>query len=89
MSLCVRLGAGDSLFNPSVDAKIFTEAKIVDFKPLVFHCLLITADTNISVNHIKLVLVFGLSRCLFRGERVKKMRKIVHLSNFADKKPEI
>ena len=47
----VRFGARDGFFDPSVHDETFLLAKPFDLKALIFYCLLITTDANISVFH--------------------------------------
>ena len=43
--------AADGFFNPTIDVEFILGAEVVDFEPLVLHCLLVAAYSYISVNH--------------------------------------
>lgn len=43
--------AADGFLNPAIDVEFILGAEIVDFEPLVLHCLLVAAYSYISVNH--------------------------------------
>ena len=55
LSLGEILGAANGFLYPIVNIQSLVLAKLVDLKPLVLHCLLIAAYSDVSVNHILVV----------------------------------
>ena len=55
LSLGEILGAANGFFYPIVNIQSLVLAKLVDLKPLALHCLLITAYSDVSVNHILVI----------------------------------
>ena len=55
LSLGEILGSANGFLYPIVNIQSLVLAKLVDLKPLVLHCLLITAYSDVSVNHILVV----------------------------------
>jgi hypothetical protein len=50
------LRTGDGFLDPVIDANVLTLAKAGDFEALVFNCLLVSADADVSVVHKVIIL---------------------------------
>ena len=55
LSLGEILGVANGFLYPIVNIQSLVLAKLVDLKPLVLHCLLIAAYSDVSINHILVV----------------------------------
>ncbi len=50
-ALAVVLCSADCFFDPSIYAQLLATTEFIDFKTLVFNCLLVAADSDVAVCH--------------------------------------
>lgn len=53
-----RERSADCLFNPGIHLKRILFAEAQNLEPLVFHCLSVRADPNVTVNHNDKIIIF-------------------------------